>query len=72
MQVVPVPLGMLVGMATLRISIPTDLRPPEARKATLLSLRARSSGLMSSLLCWVNAGSRWQSHRGARDGHAAT
>ena len=43
MQVVPVPLTMLAGMATLRISIPTDLRPPEARKATLLTLRARPS-----------------------------
>ena len=41
MQVVPVPLTMLAGVATLRISIPTDLRPPEARKATLLTLRAR-------------------------------
>ena len=41
MQVVPVPLAMLAGIATLRISIPTDLRPPEARKATLLTLRAR-------------------------------
>ncbi|KAK9838518.1 hypothetical protein WJX81_004706 [Elliptochloris bilobata] len=39
MQVVPVPLTMVAGMATLRISIPTDLRPPEARKATLLTLR---------------------------------
>jgi hypothetical protein len=42
MQVVPVPLSMLAAMATLRISIPTDLRPPEARKATLLTLRARA------------------------------
>ena len=55
MQVVPVPLTMLAGMATLRISIPTDLRPPEARKATLLTLRARPPTRAGSVCSHVSS-----------------
>ena len=33
LQVVPVPLPLVSDISTLRISIPADLRPPEARKA---------------------------------------
>ncbi|KAL4452733.1 hypothetical protein ABPG75_008395 [Micractinium tetrahymenae] len=39
MQVVPVPLPLVTDISTLRISIPGDLRPAEARKAVLLTLR---------------------------------
>ncbi|KAI7838418.1 hypothetical protein COHA_007790 [Chlorella ohadii] len=39
MQVVPVPLPLVSDISTLRVSIPADLRPPEARKAVLLTLR---------------------------------
>jgi hypothetical protein len=34
--------GAPLALATLRVSPPPDLRPPEARKATLLMLRARA------------------------------
>ncbi len=33
LQVVPVPLPLVSDISTLRVSIPADLRPPEARKA---------------------------------------
>ena len=46
------------GVATLRISIPTDLRPPEARKATLLTLRARPPTLAGFEPRWVGIASR--------------
>ena len=39
MQVVPVPLPFLTAISTLRISIPSDLRPPEARRATQLTVQ---------------------------------
>ncbi|KAL6773736.1 hypothetical protein ACKKBG_A22275 [Auxenochlorella protothecoides x Auxenochlorella symbiontica] len=40
MEVIPVPLGLLHALSTLRISIPQDLRPPEARRAVLQTLKA--------------------------------
>ncbi|KAK9798903.1 hypothetical protein WJX73_005375 [Symbiochloris irregularis] len=40
LQVVPVALPLLSGISALRISMVQDLRPPEARRATLLSLKA--------------------------------
>ena len=42
MGVLPVPLHLVTAISTLRISIPPDLRPPEARKATLTTVRVRS------------------------------
>ena len=39
LQVVPVPLPLVTDICTLRISIPGDLRPPESRRAVLLTLR---------------------------------
>ncbi|EIE19880.1 HUA enhancer 2 [Coccomyxa subellipsoidea C-169] len=39
MNVLPVPLQLLTAISTLRISIPPDLRPIEARKATLATVR---------------------------------
>jgi ATP-dependent RNA helicase DOB1 len=36
---VPVPLPLVTDICTLRISIPGDLRPPESRRAVLLTLR---------------------------------
>lgn len=48
MQVVPTPLSMLRGIGTLRIFIPQDLRPPEARAAVLATLRALCQRYKSS------------------------
>ena len=39
LQVVPVVLPLLTGISALRISVVQDLRPPEARRATQLSLK---------------------------------
>jgi ATP-dependent RNA helicase DOB1 len=39
MHVVPVPLGLTHGLSTLRITLPEDLRPPENRRATLLTVK---------------------------------
>ena len=39
MHILPVPLTLLSAISTLRVSIPADLRPPEARRATLLTLK---------------------------------
>ncbi|KAF7014620.1 hypothetical protein CFC21_028599 [Triticum aestivum] len=39
MHVVPVPLPLLSGLSSVRISIPTDLRPPEARQNILFAVQ---------------------------------
>ncbi len=41
MHILPVPMTLLSAISTLRINIPNDLRPPEARRATLLTLKVR-------------------------------
>lgn len=37
--VVPVALGMVVEMSTVRVTVPEDLRPSETRRSVLLTLR---------------------------------
>lgn len=39
MHVLPVPLTLLSAISTLRVSLPTDLRQPEPRRSTLLTLK---------------------------------
>lgn len=39
MHILPVPLTLLSAISTLRVNIPADLRPPESRRATLLTLK---------------------------------
>jgi ATP-dependent RNA helicase DOB1 len=39
MLVVPVALPLVAAISTLRISVPADLRPADARRAVLLSLQ---------------------------------
>ena len=39
MVILPVPLTLLSAVSTLRVSIPSDLRPPDAKRATLLTLK---------------------------------
>lgn len=41
MVILPVPLTLLSAVSTLRVSIPNDLRPPDAKRATLLTLKVR-------------------------------
>ena len=43
MHVLPVPLTLLSAISTLRVSLPTDLRQPEPRRSTLLTLKVSSS-----------------------------
>lgn len=38
MEVIPVAMSLLSAICSLRISIPADLRPPDSRKAVLLSV----------------------------------
>ncbi|XP_020090364.1 DExH-box ATP-dependent RNA helicase DExH10 [Ananas comosus] len=38
MHVIPVPLPLLAGLSSIRIAIPPDLRPPEARQTVLLAV----------------------------------
>ena len=42
MHVLPVPLNLVTGISALRISVPGDLRPREARQAALDTVRVRS------------------------------
>ncbi len=42
MHILPVPMTLLSAISTLRINIPNDLRPPEARRATLLTLKVKT------------------------------
>ncbi|XP_078443652.1 RNA helicase, ATP-dependent, SK12/DOB1 protein [Wolffia australiana] len=39
MHVVPVPLGLISAVSSLRIAVPADLRPPEARQSILLAVQ---------------------------------
>nr|XP_029121629.1 DExH-box ATP-dependent RNA helicase DExH10 isoform X2 [Elaeis guineensis] len=39
MHVVPVPLPLISGLSSIRIAIPSDLRPPEARQTVLLAVQ---------------------------------
>lgn len=39
MHVLPVPLTLLSAISTLRVSLPNDLRQPEPRRSTLLTLK---------------------------------
>lgn len=36
---VPVPLPLISGLSSIRIAIPSDLRPPEARQTVLLAVQ---------------------------------
>lgn len=45
MVILPVPLTLLSAISTLRVSIPNDLRPPDAKRATLLTLKVRLATL---------------------------
>lgn len=36
---IPVPLPLLAGLSSIRIAIPPDLRPPEARQTVLLAVQ---------------------------------
>lgn len=42
MHVLPVPLTLLSAISTLRVSLPNDLRQPEPRRSTLLTLKVTS------------------------------
>ena len=39
MAVIPVPLALLTGVGSMRLTVPPDLRGADARRATLLMLR---------------------------------
>ena len=52
MYVVPVPLALTHALSTLRISLPEDLRPPENRKATMLTVQAKTPHLIQSSRSW--------------------
>jgi hypothetical protein len=39
MAVIPVPLTLLTGVGSMRLTVPADLRGADARRATLLMLR---------------------------------
>lgn len=41
MHVVPLPLQLVTAISTLRINLPQDLRLPDHRQATLLTIQAR-------------------------------
>jgi ATP-dependent RNA helicase DOB1 len=45
MHVLPVPLSLLTGISALRISVPADLRPDQARRAALDTVRVRTCAL---------------------------
>ena len=52
MHVVPVPFALTHALSTLRISLPEDLRPPENRKATMLTIQASHFSQMQSPGVW--------------------
>ena len=41
MVILPVPLTLLSAISSLRVSIPADLRPSDAKRATLLTLKVQ-------------------------------
>ena len=41
MVILPVPLTLLSAISSLRVSIPSDLRPADAKRATLLTLKVQ-------------------------------
>ena len=41
---IPVPLTLLTGVGSMRLTVPADLRGADARRATLLMLRVGGSG----------------------------
>ena len=47
MHVLPVPLTLLSAISTLRVSLPSDLRTPEPRRSTLLTLKVIGCALSS-------------------------
>ena len=51
MHVLPVPLTLLSAISTLRVSLPTDLRQPEPRRSTLLTLKVSAPPFPTDLLC---------------------
>ena len=51
MHILPVPLTLLSAISTLRINIPTDLRPPESRRATLLTVKVSLPCLVFCFSC---------------------
>jgi hypothetical protein len=58
MAVVPVALPLLAAISALRISVPADLRPLEARRAVLLSLQevSWSPAAGASPAAWLHGG----------------
>ena len=51
MHVLPVPLSLLTGISALRISVPADLRPEQARRAALETVRVRREPQMPRARC---------------------
>lgn len=42
MHVIPLPLGLVTAVSSMRLALPNDLMAPEPRQAVLLMLRVRS------------------------------
>ena len=51
MHVLPVPLTLLSAISTLRVSLPSDLRQPEPRRSTLLTLKVSCPAPMTPHGC---------------------